>query len=249
MIIAITDRFKKDGKTFFSRWADARLWKAGILCGVPLTLACNLQQLGLGDTDPGKAGFLTSMYIVIVPIMGLFRGKKLGIMVPIGVAISVVGLYFLCMMGGSSINVGDLLVIACAFMFALQITFVDMFAGNTDALRLNTIQALTCSVISAIMMAFMETPTLTSIKNAAFPFAYTGIISFGIGYYIQIVAQKHVEATAATLIMSMEAVFAVIFEMIILGQMITKWELIGSLLMLAAVIVAQLPGRKAKVTN
>lgn len=241
VIIAITDCFKKDGKTFFSRWADAKLWKAGLLCGIPLTLACNLQQLGLGDTDPGKAGFLTSMYIVIVPLLGLFRGKKLGIMVPIGVVLSVIGLYFLCLMGGAKINAGDLLTIACAFMFAVQITFVDKFANNTDSLRLNTIQALTCSVISAVMMLVMENPTLDGIRNAAFPLAYTGILSFGIGYYVQIVAQKRVEATAATLIMSMEAVFAVVFEMLIMSQMITKWELVGSALMLIAVIIAQMP--------
>jgi drug/metabolite transporter (DMT)-like permease len=241
IIIIITDCFKKDGKTFFSRWADPKLWKAGLLCGIPLTLACNLQQLGLGDTDPGKCGFLTSMYIVIVPIFGLIRGKKLGIMVPIGVVMSVVGLYFLCLMESTSINIGDLLTLGCAFMFAVQINFVDMFAGNTDPLRLNTIQALVCSVVSAIIMLFTETPTLTGITNAAFPLFFTGVLSFGIGYYVQIVAQKNVDATAATLIMSMEAVFAVVFEMILLNQMLTKWELIGSALMLIAVIIAQLP--------
>lgn len=241
VIIIITDFFKNDGKNFFSRWADPKLWKAGLLCGIPLTLACNLQQLGLGDTDPGKSGFLTSMYIVIVPIFGLIRGKKLGIMVPIGVIMSVVGLYFLCLMGSSSINAGDLLTLGCALMFAVQINFIDMFAKNTDSLRLNTIQALVCSVVSAIIMLFTERPTLTGISNAAFPLFFTGVLSFGIGYYVQIVAQKNVEATAATLIMSMEAVFAVVFELLILHKMMSGWEILGCGLMLIAVIIAQLP--------
>lgn len=247
IIIAITDCFKKDGKTFFSRWADPKLWRAGLLCGIPLSVACILQQLGLVYTDPGKSGFLTSMYIVIVPILGLFRGKKPSIMVPIGVVLAVIGLYCLSCVGVTSISAGDLLTIGCAIMFAVQINFIDMFAQHTDSLRLNTIQALCCSALSASVMLFAETPTWTGIANAALPLFVTGVISFGIGYYVQIVAQKNVDATAATLIMSMESVFAVIFDLILLNQTMSGWEIIGCELMLSAVIISQLPQKTKKV--
>lgn len=240
-VILIADKFKKDGKTFISRWASPQLWKAGILCGIPLFLACNLQQIGLVDTDAGKSGFLTAMYIVFVPVIGIFTKKKPTIMVPISVALGVLGLYFLSCMGVEKIQVGDLLTLGCALMFAVQIVIVDKYACHIDALRLNAIQALVCSVLSAIVMVFTETPTWRGISSCVIPLAHAGFLSMGAAYSLQILGQKSLEPTAASLIMSMESVFAAIFGMLILHESMTPFEFAGCVLVFIAVILSQIP--------
>ncbi len=250
-VIAIADRRKCDGKTFVSRWADKKLWKAGLLCGIPLFLACNLQQVGLVDTDAGKSGFLTAMYIVIVPVIGIFLKRKPTIMVPISVGLAVVGLYFLSCMGVTQISTGDLLTIGCAIMFAVQITFVDIFAGDLDALRLNTIQALVCTILSTIIMFLTEEPNWQSISACALPLAHVGFLSMGVAYSLQIIGQKYIEPSTASLIMSLESVFAVICGVLFLHETMTKWEIIGCILVFSAVILSQVPvpARKSKVTQ
>lgn len=245
-VIAIFDIFKKDGKNFMTRWAGKKLWLTGLLCGVPLFLACNLQQMGLVDVDAGKSGFLTAMYIVIVPLIGIFLKKKPSILVPISVILAVAGLYFLSCMGVTGIQLGDLYLLGCAVMFAVQITFVDLFAQKLDALRLNTIQALVCAVLSAIVMVFTEKPTWQGIADCAVPLCYTGFLSMGMGYALQIIGQKHVESTAASLIMSLESVFAVVFGALILKETMTGWEILGCVLVFAAVILSQVPVPKRK---
>lgn len=248
-VIAIADLKKDDRKTFFSRWADKKLWKVGLLCGIPLFLACNLQQVGLVDTDAGKSGFLTAMYLVIVPVIGIFLKRKPTIMVPISVALAVVGLYFLSCMGVTQISTGDLLTIGCAFMFAVQITLIDLFAGDMDALRLNTVQALVCAVLSAIVMFLTEQPTWQSVSACALPLAHAGFLSMGTAYSLQIMGQKDLEPTTASLIMSLESVFAVICGVLFLNETMTKWEIVGCVLVFAAVILSQipLPAKKAKI--
>lgn len=245
-VIAIFDLFKKDGKNFFMRWADKKLWKAGLLCGIPLFLACNLQQLGLVDVDAGKSGFLTAMYIVIVPIFGIFLKRKPSVLVPISVVLAVVGLYFLSCMGVTGIGVGDLLLLGCAVMFAVQIIFVDLFAQSVDALRLNAIQALVCAVLSALVMVFTEQPTWKAIVDCAVPLGYAGLLSMGMGYALQIIGQKHVETTAASLIMSLESVFAVLFGALLLQETMNGWEILGCVLVFTAVILSQIPVKKRK---
>ena len=244
IVIAIADHFKKDGKNFIKRWADKKLWKAGLLCGIPLFLACNLQQVGLVDTDAGKSGFLTAMYIVIVPVIGIFLKKRPTVMVPISVAIAVVGLYCLSCVGVTQISTGDLLTVGCAIMFAVQITFVDMFAQNTDALRLNAIQALVCAVLSTMVMLFTEQPSWEGIRSCALPLAHVGFLSMGLAYYLQIVGQKDLDSTPAALIMSLESVFAVVFGMLFLKETMTGWEIVGCVLVFTAVILSQIPVRK-----
>lgn len=245
-VIAIFDIFKKDGKNFFSRWADKKLWKVGILCGIPLFLACNLQQVGLVDVDAGKSGFLTAMYIVFVPLIGIFLRKKPSFLVPISVVLAVVGLYFLSCMGVTKIQFGDLMLLGCAVMFAVQITFVDLFAGSLDSLRLNAIQALVCAVFSAIVMVFIEEPSWQGIKDCAIPICYTGLLSMGVGYALQIIGQKHLDSTVASLIMSLESVFALVFGVLILKETMTGWEILGCALVFIAVILSQLPVTRRK---
>lgn len=240
-VIAIADRRKDSEKTFTGQWLDKRLWKAGLLCGIPLFLACNLQQIGLVDTDAGKSGFLTAMYIVIVPVIGIFLKRKPTIMVPISVCLAVVGLYFLSCMGVTKISTGDILTIGCAFMFALQIIFVDIFAKDLDALRLNAIQALVCAILSSIVMFLTEQPNITSVSACAFPLAHAGFLSMGAAYSFQILGQNDLEPTAASLIMSLESVFAVIFGVIFLKETMTGWEILGCVLVFTAVILSQIP--------
>ena len=240
-VIAISDRFKNDGSTFTRRWLDPKLWKAGILCGIPLFLACNLQQVGIVDTDAGKAGFLTAMYIVIVPIIGIFLKRKPSVMIPISVVLAVVGLYFLSFAGVPQVSTGDLLVLGCALMFAVQITVVDIFVNQVDALRLNSIQALVCAVLSALVVAFTEQPTWSGIAACWLPLAHTGFLSMGAAYSLQIIGQKHLEPAGASLIMSLESVFAVLAGWLILQETLTTSEWVGCVLVFIAVILSQLP--------
>ncbi len=243
-VIGFTDRFKKDGKTFFSRWQDKKLWTAGILCGVPLFLACNLQQLGLTETDAGKSAFLTAMYIVIVPIIGIFLKKKPSKMIPVSVGLAVAGLYCLSCVGVTSIRTGDLLLLACALAFAVQITFVDRYVTTVDALRLSLIQALVCSVLSALIAVFTEDIQWSGIVACWLPLAYAGFLSMGAAYSLQIIGQKDLEPSAASLLMSLESIFAVIFGALLLQERLTAWEGIGCVLVFAAVILSQLPEKK-----
>ena len=241
-IIAIADRFKKDGSTFIKRWADRRLWKAGILCGIPLFIACNLQQLGIAqDTDPGKSAFLTAMYIVLVPIVGIFLGKKTSKWIPLCVALAVAGLYCLSCVGVTTVSPGDFLLLGCALAFAIQIIMIEKYAPSVDALRLNVIQAGICTLLSAVIMLFTEQITISSITACTLPLIHAGIFSMGIAYSMQIIGQKYLESTASSLIMSLESVFAVLFGWLIMHKTLTKWETIGCILLFFAVILSQLP--------
>jgi len=247
-VIAVADRFlyKNDGKTFLRRWTDPKLLKAGLFCGIPLFLAINLQQFGLVDTDAGKTAFLTSMYIVIVPIIGLFLKKKTTIMVPISIVLAVIGLYFLSCVGGANFNTSDLMILLCAVMFAVQIVFVDLFAKDVDALRLNAIQSIICAILSAVGMLFTEQPTWNAISACAIPLAHAGFLSMGGAYALQILGQKGVEPTTASLIMSLESVFATILAFLFLHETMTIWEILGCVLVFVAVILSQIPVKAKK---
>lgn len=243
-VCMLTDRFKRDGKSFLLRWKDKKLWKAGIFCGIPLFLACNLQQMGLIDTDAGKSAFLTAMYIVIVPVLGLFLKRKPSKMLLVCIVLAVAGLYCLSCVGVTQINTGDLLLLGCAFAFAVQIILVDLLGLDVDALRLNMIQSLVCAVLSAVLMLFAETPSWQSISRCWLPLAYAGFLSMGVAYYLQILGQKYLEPSAASILLSMESVFAVIFGALFLHETMTSWESLGCVLMFAAVILSQVRFRK-----
>ena len=240
-VIAIADRSKNDNQTFFSRWADKRLWLGGLLCSIPLFLACNLQQLGIVDTDAGKSAFLTAMYIIFVPIIGILRKKLPSPLIPVSLVLAVFGLYCLCGTGISGIGLPDLLLLGCALAFAVQITVVDIFAPQTDALRLNAIQSILCAAFSAIVMFAAEAPKWTQLLDCWLPLCYAGFLSMGVAYSLQIVGQKHLEPSSASLIMSLESVFAVLSGCLILGESMTIWETTGCILIFIAVILSQLP--------
>lgn len=243
-VIAIMD--KLSGRSFIKGWQDKQLWKAGLFCGIPLFIATGFQQVGLVYTSAGKAAFLTAMYIVMVPVLGLFLKRKFSFMIPISVALAVAGLYFLSCVGVTQINPGDIVMLFCAIAFAVQILFVDRFAPQVDALRLNCLQALVCSVFSGIITVFTEEVQLASLLDCWLPLCYAGFLSMGAAYALQIVGQKHIEPTSASLIMSLESVFAVLSAWVLLGETLSLWEGIGCVLMFAAVILSQIPVGKRK---
>ena len=226
------------------RWLDPRLWRSGLICGLALFAAASLQQVGLVYTDAGKAGFLTAMYIVLVPILGLFLGQKPGKSAWFSVGLAVVGLYLLSCMGVSQINIGDILLAGCALAYAVQITCIDRLAGDLDGVRLNCVQALVVTVLSIPFMVFTETVDIGNILACSLPLAYAGILSMGVAYSLQIVGQKYLEPTTASLIMSLESVIAALCGWLILKETMTPWELVGCGLVFSAVIISQLPKKE-----
>ena len=243
-VIYLFDLKKKDGSSYIRRWCKPKLWIAGSLCGIALFVASGAQQVGLIDTDAGKAGFLTSMYIVIVPFFGLFFRKKLSPATILGVLIAVVGLYLLSGAGVSGINPSDLLMILCAFAFAVQIILVERLGWDQDGLRLNCIQCLVCSVLSAIVMVFTETPAWGSLVDCALPLAYAGCLSMGVAYSLQIIGQQKLDAVPAAIIMSLESVFAASAGWLLLHERMTPREMVGCALLFTAVILSQIPSKK-----
>ena len=244
LLIGLRDLRQKGKKPFFGDFRSKKLWKAGILCGIPLFLASNLQQVGLVNTDPGKSAFLTAMYIVMVPILGIFLGKRPSRMIPISALLAVVGLYCLSCVGVTSVSPGDLFLLACALMFAVQILMVERFAGDTDPLALNLIQCLVCTVLSGIVMFAAEAPVWSQIVSCWLPLCYAGILSLGIAFSLQILGQRHLESASASLIMSLESAFALLFGWILLGDTLTLWEGIGCALVFLAVILSQIPTKE-----
>ena len=240
----LLDMGKCSMKESFEKWKNPKLWKASILCGLALFVASSLQQNGLMYTDAGKAGFLTAMYIVLTPIVGLFRGNKVSKATVFSVGIAVVGLYLLSCVGVSAINKGDLLIMGCALAFAVQINCVDHFCEGLDGFRMNCIQALTVAVISAPCVAFTETVDMGNLLACWGPLCFAGCLSMGLAYSLQIVGQKEIEPTAASLIMSLESVFAVLGGWWLLHERMSNTELLGCGLVFAAVILSQLPEKK-----
>lgn len=232
-------------RTSWNLWKDKRLWKSGLLCGVCLFVAATLQQIGLIYTDAGKAGFLTAMYIVLVPIFGIFLGQKIPKSALFSVLMAVVGLYLLSCAGVDTVNVGDLCLMGCALGFTVQILCIDRVAQGLDGVRLNCIQALTVVVLSLPFAAVTETIVVSDLLACWKSLCFAGILSMGVAYTLQIQAQKKLDPTAASLLMSLESVFAVLGGWWLLDERMTPAELLGCCLVFAAVVISQLPERKA----
>lgn len=218
----------------------------GVSCGIALCIASNLQQFGIQYTTVGKAGFITAMYIVLVPVFGIFLKKKAGAKIWCGVALAVAGLYLLCMTDGSfTLQKGDFLTLLCAVAFSFHILIIDHFAPLVDGVKMSCIQFFTCGILSGICMFLFETPKLELILAAWLPIVYAGALSCGVAYTLQIIGQKGMNPTVASLIMSMESVISVIAGWIILHQELSARELFGCALMFLAIILVQLPGKAA----
>ncbi len=218
-----------------------KLFQGGIACGILLCIASNLQQHGIRYTTVGKAGFITALYIVLVPLLGLLVHKKVGRLVWTGVLFAVAGLYFLCIDEQLRVGRGDLLVLFCAAVFAVHILTVDYFAPMVDCVAMSCIQFFVCGILSAIPMFFFEHVGWSGLKGAAVPILYAGVMSCGVAYTLQIVGQKNMNPTIASMILSLESVVSVLGGMVFLGQHLSGREITGCVLMFAAVILSQLP--------
>lgn len=232
-------QFKPDRRT------QARQRRTGIIggfcCGLFIWVGSTLQQFGIAQTTVGKAGFITSLYIIIVPILGLFLKKKVGLNIWLSVAIAAAGMYLLCITDGFSISRGDFLVFLCAVGFSLHILVIDYFSPKADGVVISCVQFFTAGIISSVFMFLFERPAWDAVMAAWAPVLYAGVMSCGVGYTLQVVAQKHVEPTIASLIMSLESVFSLLAGWVLLGQKMSLKELSGCVLVFGAIVLAQVP--------
>lgn len=238
---------RKGGKTPLSRGELKHAALGGAVCGIFLALASLSQQVGIETTTAGKAGFITALYVVGVPILGIFFGRRPGLKIWFCAALGVIGLYLISVKEGFVIEKGDALMMLCAFLFSFQIMSVDHFSkGTENLLLLAGFQFLATAVISGIGMLFFETPRWADIAAAAVPILYAGVMSGAVGYTLQILGQKYTDPAVASLIMSLEAVFCALSGWLILHQTLSKREILGCALLFAAVILAQLPAVKKR---
>ncbi len=224
-------------------------WKllliAGLCCGLALGTATGLQQMGRVYTEASKAGFLTTLYVVIVPFMGVaFLKQRLPRVIWLCVALALGGLYLLSMAGPMGLEFGDSMILLCAAAYAVHILVADYFSPRVDPVRMSCIQFFVCGLVSAVMMLLTEQPELGAILNAWQPIAYAGIFSSAVAYTLQVVAQKECDPTVASLLLSLESVFGAVFGCALLGEELTVRELIGCALIMAAIVIAQLPEGK-----
>lgn len=219
-----------------------RLLRGGIICGLILTIDALFQQTGLMYTTVGKGGFITSLYIVIVPLLGrFFFGSRVNPLQWLSVAVASVGMYFICLNETFIVNKGDMFILGSALFFALHILSVEHFAKGLDGVRLSFFQFATCSAVNFVIMFIFEAPTWQQVDLALLPILYAGIMSSGIAYTLQILGQKNVNVVLATILLSLESVFALLSGWLFLGQIMTLREIFGCTLVFAAIMLAQLP--------
>lgn len=262
IIMAIFDRVNRDKPSLTAiqrKAANRQMWIGGICCGTALAIASNFQQAGISaGTDSGKAGFITALYVVLVPVLGLFFKRRVSLPTWIAVVLSVVALYLLCIKGDFSLAPGDLLLLVCAVCFAVHILVIDHFTASVDGLRLSCVQFLVAAVLATVAKvvcvvlgmngtgdaasatSIFAMPDWDAILACTLPILYVGVFSSGVGYTLQILAQKDSNPTVVTILLSLESVFAVIAGAIILKQQMSVREYIGCAIMFAAVILAQI---------
>lgn len=241
-VILVLKKKKETGAENQEKEDKKTLWMGGIACGVILCIASNLQQFGIMEASVGKSGFFTALYIVMIPVIGIFIGKRPGIKLWFCVALAVVGMYLLCMKDGSfTIERADIMLLLCALAFSFHILVVDYFSPKVDGVKMSCIQFFVCGVLSAVGMLFTETPDISNIQAAWLPLLYAGLLSCGVGYTLQIVGQKGINPVIASLIMSLESVISALAGWVILGQVLSPKEILGCVLMFVAIIITQIP--------
>lgn len=241
-VILVLKKKKETGAENQEKEDKKTLWTGGIACGVILCIASNLQQFGIMEASVGKSGFFTALYIVMIPVIGIFIGKRPGIKLWFCVALAVLGMYLLCMKDGSfTIERADIMLLLCALAFSFHILVVDYFSPKVDGVKMSCIQFLVCGALSAVGMIFTETPDISNIQAAWLPLLYAGLLSCGVGYTLQIVGQKGINPVIASLIMSLESVISALAGWVILEQVLSLKEIIGCVLMFVAIIITQIP--------
>lgn len=242
--IYLLDRINKKPVRESGKDDKKTLVTGGFLCGTVLFTASCFQQIGIQYTTVGKSGFITALYIIIVPLLGILFKKRVSVKVWISVVISLIGLYLLCMNESFSISRGDFLILMCAFCFSIHILIIDKYSSLVDSVRMSCIQFFVAGLLGVIPMFIFENPQIKDMLNACSSILYTGIMSSGVAYTLQIIGQKYTSPVLATLIMSIESVFAALSGWIILGEVLSLKEYIGCCLVFSAIILAQLPDRK-----
>lgn len=250
-VISVMDRARKKAPADENDerqygWNNKILITGGIVCGTVLMVASSLQQIGIQYTSVGKAGFVTTMYIIFVPLISIFLKKRAGLKVWISVVLAVAGLYLLCMTESIQFQYGDLMVLLCAVAFSFHILVIDHFSPKIDGVKMSCIQFLVCALLSTVFMFIFEKPSFADILQAWKPILYAGVMSSGVGYTLQIVGQRGMNATVAALIMSLESVVSVLAGFLLLEEILTARELFGCLLMFIAIVLTQLPEKQAQ---
>ena len=249
VLILIPFIFVRD-KAGKSRPCDKKkLIIGGIICGALLCAAGTLQTWGMVYTTSGKSGFITAMYMIFVPIIGLFAGKKIRAVTAAGVVLAVAGMYMLSI-GGTDliINRGDVITLVCAFIFAFHIMAIDRFSSEVDCVKLAWLQFFVCGTINIILMLLFEHPDWELVRSCSVPILYSGIMSCGVAYTLQIVGQQYAEPTTSSIILSLESVFAALAGWVLLNETLTFREVLGCILMFVAIIIVQLPQKRESKT-
>ena len=246
--ILIADKRKDKEALAKEKEKRKTLFKAGIICGICLAAASTVQQYALVYTSTGKVGFITTLYIIFVPLVGIFIGKRFRPVLWLSVLLAIVGFYVLCIKRGEgfSLQSGDWMALACAFLFAFQILSLDRYTPVVSPLKLACVQFYVCGIICCTLMFIFEKPTISAILAAYVPLIYAGLLSTGVAYTFQALAQKHTNPVIASLLMSLESVFCVLTSWVLLGEVMTRRELLGCLIIFIGIIVAQLPDFKKK---
>ena len=244
-VIFITDRTAKKKGTFVSHKNNRTFLKAGILCGLALGIASGIQTYALKFTTAGKCGFITALYILFVPIIGIILGKRMKKIIIPGIILALTGMYFLCLYGTDlSFNTGDVLTFICSIFFSFHIMIIDRYTAEVDGVKLSCMQFFVAGILNCFVMCFDKIPDFSDIISCAVPILYSGLMSCGVAYTLQIIGQKYTNPTIASILMSFESVFAVIAGWIILGDVMTSYETFGCFLMFAAIVTVQLPIEK-----
>ena len=243
-VIALCDKKGFTVNPPATRAQKKRQLLCGIVCGVLLFVAATMQQFGLLYTSIGKSGFITALYVIFVPIIGVLLKQKVPLRIWLCALLALVGLYILCVPDAEALNLGDGLTLIAAVMFAVQIVYIGKVCTDLDGVRLSCVQSFTVSLLSVIGMVLTETPSLDAILACWLPICYAGILSSGVAYTLQIVGQQDVKPTLASIIMGLESVFAALFGWLIAGQSLSAIELTGCIIMFAANFLAQMPEKK-----
>lgn len=249
IIVLVNDKIQNKNKSIDKKHNNKLYIRGGIICGLILFAASGFQQVGMQYTTAGKAGFITTLYIILVPIIGVFLKKKAGVKVWISTIIAIVGIYLLSIKEGLTIGIGDTYVICCALVFSFHIIVVDKYSSITDVIKMSCVQLIVCGVSSLAVAIIFENINIDGLIKTIGPILYTGVLSSGVAYTCQMIGQKDTKPAVASILMSLEAVFAALGGWIILNERLSIKELIGCVLVFIAVIITQIPDKREYIED